>query len=99
LAAQLYASYARVQEVRAISVVIGETALTPADRAYLEFGRAFETRFVAQAANEARSIVKTLDTGWEMLSLLPSSELTRVNEEDLRRHYSGKLETPVSNAG
>jgi V/A-type H+/Na+-transporting ATPase subunit B len=90
-AAQLYASYARVQEVRAISVVIGETALTPVDRAYLEFGKAFETRFVAQPASQARSIAETLDAGWEILSLLPSSELTRISEEDLRRHYSGKL--------
>jgi len=94
-AAQLYASYARVQEVRAISVVIGETALTPVDRAYLEFGRAFETRFVAQSAGQARSITETLDLGWEILSLLPSSELTRIHEEDLRRHYSGKLESRV----
>jgi V/A-type H+-transporting ATPase subunit B len=92
LAAQLYASYAHVQEVRAISVVIGESALTPVDRAYLEFGRAFETRFVAQAENQARSITDTLDLGWEILSLLPSSELTRVSDADLRSHYSGKLE-------
>jgi V/A-type H+/Na+-transporting ATPase subunit B len=92
-AAQLYASYAHVQDVRAISVVIGETALTPADRAYLEFGRAFETRLVAQGANESRSMNETLDLGWEILSLLPESELTRVHEEDLRRHYSGKLES------
>jgi V/A-type H+/Na+-transporting ATPase subunit B len=96
-AAQLYASYARVQEVRAISVVIGETALTPVDRAYLEFGRAFETRFVGQPAGQARSIAETLDTGWEILSLLPASELTRISEEDLRQHYSGKLEAQVRN--
>jgi len=95
-AAQLYASYARVQEIRAISVIIGETALTPVDRAYLEFGRQFERRFLAQSASQARSIVETLDTGWEILSLLPSSELTRINEETLRQHYSGKLEGPVT---
>jgi V/A-type H+/Na+-transporting ATPase subunit B len=98
LAAQLYASYARVQEVRAISVVIGETALTPADRAYLEFGKAFETRFVGQAAGQGRSIGETLDAGWQALSLLPSAELTRISEEDLRQHYSGKLESRVRNA-
>ncbi len=95
-AAQLYASYARVQEIRAISVIIGETALTPVDRAYLEFGRQFERRFLAQSASQGRSIVETLDTGWEILSLLPSSELTHINEEDLRLHYSGKLEGPVT---
>jgi len=97
-AAQLYASYARVQEIRAISVVIGETALTPVDRSYLEFGKQFESRFVAQSASQARSIAETLDTGWEILSLLPSSELTRINEADLERHYSGKLEERTANA-
>ncbi len=91
-AAQLYASYARVQEIRAISVVIGETALTQVDRAYLEFGKQFESRFVAQSGTQARSIEETLATGWEILSLLPSSELTRINEENLQRYYSGKLE-------
>ncbi len=91
-AAQLYASYARVQEIRAISVVIGETALTPVDRAYLEFGRAFENRFLAQGAHQARSIQETLETGWEILSLLPASELTRISEENLELHYSGKLD-------
>ncbi len=95
-AAQLYASYARVQEIRAISVIIGETALTPVDRAYLEFGRQFERRFLAQPANQGRSMVETLNLGWEILSLLPSSELTRINEEDLRLHYSGKLEGAVT---
>jgi V/A-type H+-transporting ATPase subunit B len=96
-AAQLYASYARVQEIRAISVIIGETALTPVDRAYLEFGRQFERRFLAQSADQGRSIAETLDLGWQILSLLPSSELTRINEENLQRYYSGKLEGPVRN--
>ena len=98
LAAQLYASYAQVQEVRAISVVIGETALTPTDRSYLEFGRAFEQRFVSQAENRSRSIAETLDLGWEILSLLPASELTRIADADLRLHYSGKLEEHARNA-
>jgi len=96
-AAQLYASYARVQEIRAISVIIGETALTPVDRAYLEFGRQFERRFLAQSADQGRSIAETLDLGWQILSLLPSSELTRINEENLERYYSGKLEGTVRN--
>jgi vacuolar-type H+-ATPase subunit B/Vma2 len=41
--------------------------------------------------------VETLDTGWEILSLLPSSELTRINDEDIQRHYSGKLEGRIRN--
>jgi len=94
-AAQLYASYARVQEIRAISVIIGETALTPSDRAYLEFGRQFERRFLEQSSSQGRPIAETLDLGWQFLSLLPSSELTRINEENLERYYSGKLEGTV----
>jgi V/A-type H+-transporting ATPase subunit B len=90
-AAQLYASYARVQEIRSISVVIGETSLTAIDRAYLEFGRAFETRFVGQGAVQSRSMEETLELGWQILSLLPPGELTRISEEDLRQHYRGKL--------
>jgi V/A-type H+/Na+-transporting ATPase subunit B len=97
LAAQLYASYARVQEVRAISVVLGEMALSAIDRAYLEFGRAFETRFVAQESDRARSISETLDLGWEVLSLLPLSELTRAGEEHLKSHYTGRIERQPSN--
>jgi V/A-type H+-transporting ATPase subunit B len=95
-AAQLYASYAHVQEVRALSVVIGETALSPVDRSYLEFGQAFERRFVAQAASESRSMAETLALGWEILSLLPASELTRIRDEQIRRHYSGKFEGPIT---
>jgi V/A-type H+-transporting ATPase subunit B len=91
-AAQLYSSYAQVQQVRTLSVVVGETGLTPLDRAYLEFGRAFERRFLTQGPTESRSIGQTLDIGWETLSLLPANELTRIGAEDVRRYYSGKLE-------
>lgn len=91
LAAQLYASYARVQEVRPLAMVIGENALAPLERSYLEFGKAFETRYVAQSASQTRSITETLDFGWEILSLLPASELMRVSDDELRMHYSGKL--------
>jgi V/A-type H+-transporting ATPase subunit B len=90
LANQLYAAYAYVQQVRALAAVIGEEEMAPVDRAYLEFGQAFERRFVAQGAGEAREITRTLDLGWELLSLLPASELTRVSEEELKAHYRGR---------
>lgn len=90
LAAQLYAAYARVQEVRALAVIIGEAGLTPIDQAYLAFGRAFEQRFVAQGRDEARSITETLTRGWEVLSLLPVEELTRLSEDAIKRYYRGR---------
>lgn len=92
LATQLYAAYARVQEVRALAVIIGENALTEADRAYLGFGEAFEQRFIAQPRGERRAITESLDLGWQLLSSLPARELTRVGPDLLRRHYQGKLE-------
>jgi len=87
VSAQLYASYAHVQDVRALASVIGEEELSTVDRQYLEFGRAFEREFIAQGATENRTIQETLDLGWRVLSLLPPEELTRVSEEEIERYY------------
>ena len=95
LAAQLYAAYARVQQVRALSVIIGEGALSENDRSYLDFGREFEARLLTQGGSESRGITTTLELGWEVLSQLPASELTRLSDEELTRHYRGKLAHPT----
>jgi V/A-type H+-transporting ATPase subunit B len=87
LSAQLYAAYAHVQDVRALASVIGEEELTAVDQRYLEFGRAFEQQFIGQAATEQRTIEGTLDIGWQVLSILPEEELTRVSGEEMQRHY------------
>ncbi|MBC7236630.1 MAG: V-type ATP synthase subunit B [Chloroflexi bacterium] len=87
LADQLYAAYSQVQEVRSLRAVIGEEEMTDIDRAYLEFGNAFERRFVNQGMDESRSIEQTLDLAWEILGLLPESELTRLSERLLQKYY------------
>jgi V/A-type H+-transporting ATPase subunit B len=87
VSAQLYAAYAHVQDVRALASVIGEEELTAVDQRYLEFGRAFEQQFIGQAATEQRTIEGTLDIGWQVLSILPEEELTRVSGEEMQRHY------------
>jgi V/A-type H+-transporting ATPase subunit B len=87
LAAQLYAAYARVQEVRALASVIGEEELGEVDQRYLRFGRAFEQEFVNQGFDEVRTFEETLNLGWRVLSLLPREELSRVNDEELARYY------------
>ena len=87
VATQLFAAYSRVKDVRALASVIGEEELSPLDHQYIEFGEAFEHRFLAQAGHERRSIEQTLDLGWEVLSILPEEELTRVTEEELEQHY------------
>ena len=90
LANQLYASYAHVQDVRALASIMGSEELSEVDKSYLNFGEEFERRFVGQATDEDRSIEDTLELGWDVLSLLPESELQRVSRDELRRHYRGE---------
>jgi V/A-type H+-transporting ATPase subunit B len=89
-AAQLYAAYAHTQDVRALASVIGEEELTETDQRYLKFGRAFEQQFVNQGFNENRTIERTLEIGWNLLSMLPKAELTRVSLDDINKYYKGE---------
>jgi V/A-type H+-transporting ATPase subunit B len=86
LQSQLYAAYANVQSVRSLASVIGEEELSEIDKHYLEFGEHFEREFVGQGVDEDRAIEETLDTGWEMLSHLPETELHRVTEQEISEH-------------
>jgi V/A-type H+-transporting ATPase subunit B len=87
LASQLYAAYAGAQSARSLASVIGEEELSAVDQAYLKFGNAFERGFVGQAKDESRTMEETLDRGWQALSLLPRSELTRVRDGEIDAHY------------
>ncbi len=87
LANQLFSAYAKVQDAVSLASVIGEDELSEIDKKYLEFGKAFENRFVNQGANENRTIEETLDLGWEILTLLPESELDRVSNELIEKYY------------
>ena len=87
VASQLFASYARALEARSLAAIIGAEDLPAADRRYLEFAEAFERRLVGQDEGEQRSIEETLSIAWEILSLLPATGLTRLDEDLLARHY------------
>lgn len=80
---QLYSSYSRVSDARSLASVIGEEDLSPVDKQYLKFGRAFEERFLNQGFNVNRSIDQTLNLGWELLRMLPISELDRLGEKEI----------------
>jgi len=86
LASQLFAAYSHVKDVRNLASVIGEEELTPLDHDYLEFGGAFEQKFISQRKDEERTIEQTLDLGWEVLRLLPASELHRITEEEIEKY-------------
>ncbi|HJQ14204.1 MAG TPA: V-type ATP synthase subunit B [Anaerolineales bacterium] len=88
--AQLYAAYARTQDVRALASVIGEEELSETDQRYLKFGRAFEREFVNQGFTENRTIERTLEIGWKLLSMLPKQELTRVTLDEIAQYYKGE---------
>ncbi len=84
---QLFACYARVQDARALASVIGEDELSASDKAIMKFGQMFEKYFLNQGFDENRTMDETLDLAWELLSLLPVSELDRVNEQLIKEHY------------
>ena len=84
---QLFASYSKVQDARSLASVIGEEELSPLDKRYLTFGRAFEQYFVRQGQQEDRSLEQTLALGWILLSILPRGELDRVSDQELEAHY------------
>ncbi|WP_097027552.1 V-type ATP synthase subunit B [Clostridium peptidivorans] len=87
---QLFSSYSHVQDVVALAQVIGEDELSETDKIYMEFGRQFEERFLKQGFEEDRSIEETLDLAWNILSILPKSELDRVNPKILDEYYRGE---------
>jgi len=87
VAAQLYAMYAKAQEVRNLASIIGADELSERDRRYLRFADEFDSRFVGQGEDEDRSIIETLNLAWELLSMFPKDALTRVNETDLAKYH------------
>ncbi len=87
LSNQLFSAYAHVGDARALASVIGEDELSPVDKKYLKFGEAFEKAFVSQGKEENRSIVETLEKGWELLHILPKEELDRVDTKILDKYY------------
>lgn len=87
LANQLFSAYSKVNDAKSLASVIGEDELSPIDKKYIEFGKAFDSRFLTQGQNENRSITETLDLGWELLGILPRSELDRVSDEILDKYY------------
>lgn len=87
VANQLFSCYAKVGDARALASVIGEDELSPLDKKYLEFGKAFEEQFVGQDFHENRTIEETLDLGWELLKIIPRSELDRINTKILDKYY------------
>ena len=88
VSSQLFSSYAKVGDARALASVIGEDELSDLDKIYLTFGKAFEQVFVGQGEDENRTIIDTLTIGWKLLGLLPREELDRIDTKLLDEFYA-----------
>jgi len=89
---QLYAAYARGKEAKELAAILGEAALTEADKKFSRFADAFENRYVGQGEEEDRSIEETLSLGWELLAMLPRAELKRVRDQYLDKYLPAQEE-------
>lgn len=87
---QLFAAYATGKQNKELMSILGEAALSPTDLLYAKFADEFEKRYVAQGADENRSIQETLDLGWKLLSILPVSELKRIKPELIEKYLPNK---------
>jgi len=84
---QLYSAYARGKNAKELAVVLGESALSEEDLFYVKFADAFESRFVKQGEHENRTIEQSLSLGWELLRMLPRTELKRIKDKYLDMYY------------
>ncbi len=87
---QLFAAYSTGKEVKELMAILGEAALSPTDLLYARFADEFEKRYVSQGNEENRSIFETLDLGWDLLSILPKSELKRIKPEYIEKYLPKK---------
>ncbi len=87
---QMYAAYAKGKELRSLTEIVGEDALSSIDKQYLNFANEFENRFLKQGFDEDRSINDTLDLGWELLSMIDKKEIKRIKPEFIQKYGKWK---------
>jgi V/A-type H+/Na+-transporting ATPase subunit B len=91
-AAQILASLAQARRARELAELVGELALSAADRRYLEFEQAFEHELIDQGRAENRTLEETLARGWRALRVLPRRELAMLSSQELAAHYDPAAE-------
>ena len=89
---QLFAAYSRGKDAKELAVILGDAALSDVDKLYAKFSDAFEEKYISQGFYTNRSIEETLDLGWELLSILPRSELKRIKDVYLDKYLPKKEE-------
>lgn len=90
VSSQLFAAYSKVKSIRNLASIIGEEELSKIDRQYLKFGNRLENEFFTQGEYENRTIERTLEIGWNVLSELPKEELYRIHNDLIEKYLPKK---------
>ena len=90
---QLFSAYAQGKEAKELSSILGDAALTETDKKYAQFAEEFEKQYVSQGFDTNRSIEETLDIGWQLLKILPKSELKRIRDEYIQKYLENEDKT------
>ncbi len=85
---QLFAAYSRGKDAKELMAILGESALSDTDLIYAKFADEFEKTYVSQGFRTDRTIEQTLETGWNLLRMLPKSELKRIRDEYLEKYLA-----------
>ncbi len=95
---QLYALYATGKDLRDLVAVVGDESLSDIDKKTLEFAELFEQKFINQDYYENRSIFKSLDVGWELLSIFdnPYRVLKRIPSEVIDMFHPTKRDSKTN---
>ena len=83
---QLFAAYAKGKEAKELAIVLGESALSDTDKLYVKFTDEFEKRYVNQGFDTNRDIFESLDLAWDLLRILPKSELKRIKDPMIEKY-------------
>ncbi|MGF3066818.1 V-type ATP synthase subunit B [Facklamia sp. P12945] len=83
---QLFAAYAKGKEAKELAIVLGESALSDIDKQYVKFTDEFEKRYVNQGFDKNRDIFESLDIAWDLLKILPKSELKRIKDPMIEQY-------------
>ena len=84
---QLFAAYARGKEAKELAAILGDSALSDVDKLYSQFAGEFEEKYVSQGYHTNRPILETLTIGWELLTILPKTELKRIDLDLIEKYY------------
>ena len=83
---QIYAAYTSGISARELAVILGDSALSDAEKAFAKFAEEFDKAYVDQGYYNNREINETLDLGWKLLKIIPRSELKRIRDEYIDKY-------------